>query len=296
MQNRIGNRINEDAALTEKALEAFLSLDDERIPYLFDAMRYSVLGAGKRVRPFLVLEFCRLAGGNVESAMPFACALEMIHSYSLVHDDLPCMDNDTLRRGKPTTHVKYGYANALLAGDALLTYAFEVILASDKIDSDAKCEAVKVLSRAAGPCGMVGGQQIDLDSENKTISLDLLKYLHSLKTGALISCACELGCIAAGLDVDHPLRKAAKDYSSAIGVTFQIIDDILDVEGDQEVFGKPIGSDAEQGKTTFLSFMSIPEAKANAAELTEKAKKSISDYDGSDILCDFADYLLTRNK
>ena len=296
MLKKIGNRINENAALTEKALEDFLSLKDERIPHLFDAMRYSVLGAGKRVRPFLVLEFCRLAGGSVEKAMPFACALEMIHSYSLVHDDLPCMDNDELRRGKPTTHVKYGYANALLAGDALLTYAFEVILASSDLDDSSKCEAVKVLSRAAGPLGMVGGQQIDLDSENKSISLDLLKYLHSLKTGALISCACELGCISAGLSQDHPIRKAAKEYSAAIGVTFQIIDDILDVEGDEAVFGKPIGSDAEQGKTTFLTFMSIDEARKYAAELTDIAKGAISSFADCDVLCEFADYLLTRNK
>jgi len=296
MLNKIGNRIEEDAALIEKALEKFLSLDDERIPYLFDAMRYSVLGAGKRVRPFLVLEFCRLAGGNVEDAVPFACALEMIHSYSLVHDDLPCMDNDELRRGKPTTHVKFGYANALLAGDALLTYAFETILASDKIDPTAKCEGVKTLSHAAGPLGMVGGQQIDLDSENKNISLDLLKYLHSLKTGALISCACDLGCIAAGVCEDHPIRKAAREYSTAIGITFQIIDDILDVEGDESIFGKPIGSDAEQGKTTFLTFMSIPEAKRYAADLTAKAKTALSVFDGHDVLCEFADYLLSRNK
>lgn len=296
MQNKIGNRINEDAALTEKALEQFLSLGDGHIPHLFDAMRYSVFGGGKRVRPFLVLEFCRLAGGDINAAMPFACALEIIHSYSLVHDDLPCMDNDELRRGKPTTHVKYGYANALLAGDALLTYAFEVILASNNLDAEAKCEAVKVLSRAAGPLGMVGGQQIDLDSENKNISIELLKYLHSLKTGALISCACELGCIAAGLVFDHPLRQAAKEYSSAIGVTFQIIDDILDVEGDETIFGKPIGSDAEQGKTTFMSFMSIDEAKNYAAKLTDKAKSVLSPFEGSDVLCDFADYLLSRNK
>ena len=196
MQNKIGSRINEDALLTEKALEFFLDVNDERIPYLFDAMRYSVLGAGKRVRPFLVLEFCRLAGGNVEDAMPFACALEMI--------DLPCMDNDVLRRGKPTTHVEFGYANALLAGDALLTYAFEVALKADNVSDSAKCEAIRLLSCRAGAKGMIGGQQIDLDSENKSISIELLKYLHSLKTGALISCACELGCVAAGISDDHP--------------------------------------------------------------------------------------------
>ena len=296
MQNKIGSRINEDALLTEKALESFLDVNDERIPYLFDAMRYSVLGAGKRVRPFLVLEFCRLAGGNIEDALPFACALEMIHSYSLVHDDLPCMDNDVLRRGKPTTHVEFGYANALLAGDALLTYAFEVALAAENVSDSAKCEAIKLLSSRAGAKGMIGGQQIDLDCENKNISIELLEYLHSLKTGALISCACELGCVAAGLDAEHPLRKAAVEYASHIGVTFQIIDDILDVVGDEAVFGKPIGSDAEQGKTTFLSFMSVPEAREYAAELTEKAKSVILNFGESDILCGFADYLLNRNK
>jgi len=296
MQNKIGSRINEDALLTEKALETYLDIDDQRIPYLFDAMRYSVLGAGKRVRPFLVLEFCGLAGGKLEDALPFACALEMIHSYSLVHDDLPCMDNDVLRRGKPTTHVEFGYANALLAGDALLTYAFEVALSSPDVSDSAKCEAIRLLSSRAGAKGMIGGQQIDLDSEHKSISIDLLKYLHSLKTGALISCACELGCIAAGLEADHPLRKAAAEYASLIGVTFQIIDDILDVEGDEAIFGKPIGSDAEQGKTTFLTFMSVPEARKYASELTQKAKAAISGFEGSDVLCEFADYLLNRNK
>ena len=292
----IKKRITEDAALMENVLASYLDMTDDKFPVLFEAMRYGVLDGGKRVRPFLAIEFCRMAGGNTEAVLPFAAAIECIHSYSLVHDDLPCMDNDELRRGKPTNHVKFGEANALLCGDALLTYAFEIASNNKNADAKAIVDAIKLLSDMAGANGMIGGQQIDLLSEGKSIDMDTLKYLHSKKTGCLIRCGALLGCIAAGKDEDSDFYRDANEYASCIGLAFQIIDDILDVTGDVEIFGKPIGSDAEQNKTTFMTFMSVEDAYKEAQKLTENAKAVISKYDDSEILCDFADYLLKRNK
>lgn len=292
----IKKRISEDAALMEEVLTGYLSMTDDKYPVLFEAMRYGVLDGGKRVRPFLALEFCRMAGGEDKAVLPFAAAIECIHSYSLVHDDLPCMDNDMLRRGKPTNHVKFGEANALLCGDALLTYAFEIASNNEHVDAKATVEAIKLLSNMSGVYGMVGGQQIDLLSEGKSIDMDTLKYLHSKKTGCLIRCASLLGCIAAGKVKDSDFYIAADKYARGIGLTFQIIDDILDVTGDEAVFGKPIGSDAEQNKTTFMTFMSVEDAFEEAKKLTTEAKTAISAFSGSEILCDFADYLLYRNK
>ncbi len=288
--------ISEDAALMERTLENYFSLNDDKYPVLFDAMRYGVLDGGKRVRPFLALEFCRLWGGNDEAVLPFASAIECIHSYSLVHDDLPCMDNDVLRRGKPTNHVKFGEANALLCGDALLTFAFELAASNNLVSAQNAVRAVKLLAEMSGAMGMVGGQQIDLLSEGKNIDFDTLKYLHARKTGCLIRCAALLGCIAAEEKCDKDMYEAADKYASCIGLAFQIIDDILDKTGDEAVFGKPIGSDEEQNKTTFLSFMSVDDAYKEAEKLTKEAKEVISSYVNSEILCDFADYLLTRNK
>ena len=294
--NNIKQRITEDAVLMETTLESYLNMTDDKYPVLFDAMRYGVLDGGKRVRPFLALEFCRMAGGKDEAVLPFAVAIECIHSYSLVHDDLPCMDNDDLRRGKPTNHKKFGEANALLCGDALLTYAFEAAASNKYVDAESVVKAIKLLADMAGANGMIGGQQIDLLSEGKNIDMDTLKYLHSKKTGCLIRCASLLGCIAAGEKCTPELYAAADKYASGIGLTFQIIDDILDVTGDEEVFGKPIGSDAEQNKTTFMSFMSVEDAYKEAEKLTKDAIDSISSFEGSEILCEFADYLLNRNK
>ncbi|MBE6685614.1 MAG: polyprenyl synthetase family protein [Ruminococcaceae bacterium] len=288
--------INSDASLMEAALEKYLSMTDDKYPVLFEAMRYGVLDGGKRVRPFLAIEFCRMAGGCDEAVIPFAVAIECIHSYSLVHDDLPCMDNDDLRRGKPTNHKKFGEANALLCGDALLTFAFEAAASNDKVSAKQIVDAIKLLSDMSGANGMIGGQQIDLLSEGRSIDMDTLKYLHSKKTGCLIRCAAALGCIAAGDKCTPELYEAADKYASGIGLCFQIIDDILDVTGDEEVFGKPIGSDAEQNKTTFMSFMSVEDAYKEAQRLTNEAKDAISGFEGNEILCEFADYLLNRNK
>ena len=294
--NDLKTRISEDAALMERCLEEYFSINDDKYPVLFDAMRYGVLDGGKRVRPFLAIEFCRLFGGEDKAVLPFACAIECIHSYSLVHDDLPCMDNDVLRRGKPTNHVKFGEANALLCGDALLTYAFEVASSNEYTSAESTVKAIKLLAQMSGPMGMVGGQQIDLLSEGVSIDMDTLRYLHARKTGCLIRCAALLGCIAAGESCDEEKYVQADRYASAIGLAFQIIDDILDKTGDEAVFGKPIGSDEEQNKTTFLTFMSVEDAYNEAKRLTEEAKAAIGGFADSEILCDFADYLLSRNK
>ena len=291
--NRISQIIEQDAALTEEALTEYLSSFRNEVPVLADAMRYSALGGGKRIRPFLVLEFCRVFGGDPEKALPLACALEMIHCYSLIHDDLPCMDDDDLRRGKPTTHVKFGEANALLAGDALLTYAFETASKAD-LDPQSVVKAIRYLASAAGPDGMVGGQMLDLFAEDNEINEAALRSLYSMKTGALIRCACVLGCIAANADSEK--IEAAVSYAEKIGLTFEIIDDILDVTSTEGVLGKPIGSDLEQNKTTFLTFMCIDDARKTAKETTKAAEDAIAGYDREGVLTDFAEYLLARNK
>ncbi len=234
----------------EAALASYTQARDEDLQILFDAEDYSLLGGGKRIRPFLVNEVCRMLGGNECASMPFACALEMIHTYSLIHDDLPCMDDDDLRRGKPTNHKKFGEANALLAGDALLTKAFFVAASNPHTESATTAKAVFLLSRAAGECGMIGGQIMDLAGEHKKLSIEKLHRLHSMKTGALIRVAVQLGCLAAGYDTESSEAAACVAYAEKIGLAFQVIDDILDVTATAEEIGKSVGGDAEHEKTT----------------------------------------------
>jgi geranylgeranyl diphosphate synthase type II len=286
--------LEKNSELVEQALEGFCSDTDADFGIVMDAERYSLLGGGKRIRPFIVNEFCRVLGGDIEASMPLACALEMIHTYSLIHDDLPCMDDDDMRRGKPSNHKKFGYANALLAGDALLTRAFETVASADSLSPAAKAEAVRLLARAAGDRGMIGGQIIDLDSENKSISFEKLLKLHSLKTGALIACAAKLGCIAAGFGEESKPTLAAVSYAEKIGIAFQAVDDMLDVTSNAETLGKNIGSDKDNGKTTFLTFFDLDGTKKYAKELTEQAKLSLSDMADSKMLIELADYLLER--
>ena len=285
----------EDALLTSSALAEYYSESDEDLSLILDAEAYSLFAGGKRIRPFLVLEFCRMFGGKVEDALPFACAIEMIHTSSLIHDDLPCMDDDDLRRGKPTNHKVFGYANALLAGDALLMRAFET-LATAPVPDSAIRKATAALASAAGDFGMIGGQIMDVN--NKVVEgsdIEKLKKLHRKKTGALISCSALLGCIAANLEWNDKRTAAAMKYAENVGLTFQIIDDILDVVGNEGALGKSIGSDAELGKTTFMSYYSVDEARAIASELTAEAVSAIAEFDGSDALTDFAVYLLERD-
>ncbi|SCX00089.1 geranylgeranyl diphosphate synthase, type II [Ruminococcaceae bacterium P7] len=282
----------------ENALYGCLPDKNCREGVLIDAMRYSLEAGGKRVRPRLVLEFARLCGGSEEAALPFACAVEMIHTYSLIHDDLPCMDDDDLRRGKPSNHKVYGEDIALLAGDALLTLAFET-LADDKtaeLAGDRACRlAAKTLARYAGAVGMVGGQVIDLKSENTNAPLEVLREMDEKKTACLIQAACELGCIAANAGADK--RRAAALYGESIGVAFQIQDDILDQTSSNEELGKPVGSDNENSKSTYVSLLGIEKCRALVDELTNQAIEALSAFDAdTEALRDYALALAKRNK
>ena len=262
---------------------------------LYKAMEYSLLGGGKRLRPIFAFEFCRLCGRDWKDAAPFAAAVEMIHTYSLIHDDLPCMDNDDMRRGKPSSHIKFGEANALLAGDSLLTFAFQTAGEAKDIPADAVAKAVSLLARAAGCAGMIAGQVQDLENENKTVSVDDLRSVDVLKTGELIRCACQLGCIAAGAD-DKKLE-AARIYAENLGIAFQIVDDILDVTSDEATLGKPIGSDAENCKNTYVSLLGLEKAQKIAAELTDKAIDALKVFaDEAEFLISLSEKLLSRNK
>ena len=238
-------------------------------------MRYACEAGGKRIRPVLTLEFCRLCGTEVERALPFACAVEMIHTYSLVHDDLPCMDDSPLRRGKPSVHAAFGEAAALLAGDALLTQAFQV-MADAQVPAEFIAAAVSVLAGAAGGAGMVGGQMLDLDSEGKAISLDTLERLQQGKTAALLIAACELGCLAAGAGTAQ--RDAARRFGEGIGLSFQIVDDILDITSTNEALGKPTGSDQRNEKVTYVSLLGIEEARLWAARRTAEAEQALEPF------------------
>lgn len=286
--NNYETRFKEYINLVNTRLSELLKGENDIV---YEAMKYSVENGGKRIRPVLVLESCKMCGGDISSALDVACALEMIHTYSLIHDDLPCMDDDDMRRGKPSCHVKFGEEYALLAGDALLTYAFEVIAGAD-IDDTKKVKAISCLSRNAGFSGMVGGQVIDLQSEGKKISYDTLREMHSKKTGALIRCAVTLGCICAG--ADEATTDALINYADNIGYAFQAVDDILDVVSTEEILGKPIGSDAECEKTTYVTLFGVEKAKQIADELTQNAIKSIDSFENSDFLVRLAKELTER--
>ena len=283
------------ATLTEQAMREYY-VDDEDVQKLLDSEKYSLFAGGKRIRPLLTLEFCKLFGGAEEAALPFACAVEMIHTYSLIHDDLPCMDDDDLRRGKPTNHKVYGEAIALLAGDSLLTGAFEVAASNTLAGPEISSKAVAYLANAAGRYGMIGGQVMDLEGENKRLSLDQLLKLHSLKTGALIGAAAVLGALAAGISFRDPRMEDVVTYAENIGLAFQIVDDILDQTGDAKELGKNVGVDAEHQKNTFLSFYTVKEAQFYADRLTEEAVHALKKYPDSDTLCSLAKWLATRKK
>ena len=236
---------------------------------LYQAVKYSLTVGGKRLRPILCLAGCEVVGGKVEDAITPACAIEMIHTYSLVHDDLPEMDNDTLRRGHPTTWVKFGQATAVLAGDALLNRAFEV-LADWNFDCERKIKVISELGRASGMLGMVLGQQCDLDAEGRDdVSLEELLFIHRHKTGRLITASVVVGGITGGGSEEE--IGALRNYGDSIGLAFQIVDDVLDVIGNQEKIGKNVGSDVEKGKTTFVKFFGVDGAKKRAREEVERA-------------------------
>ncbi len=287
--------MNRDAVMTEDALQKYYTEDGDLKP-LLDSERYSLFAGGKRIRPLLTLEFCRMFGGEDAAALPFACAVEMIHTYSLIHDDLPCMDNDDMRRGKPTNHKVFGESTALLAGDSLLTGAFEAAATNRAVDPETALKAVAYLAGCAGRYGMVGGQIMDLEGEHKKLTLDELLKLHSLKTGALISAASVLGALAAGVSLTDACMADVVTYAENIGLAFQIVDDILDATGDSVALGKNVGVDAERNKNTFLSFYTVEEAQFYADRLTKEAIEAIGHYPDSEILIAVAEWLSTRKK
>lgn len=285
------NRLNEYIAFADSQLEKLLSFKKDEQHSVREAMLYSAAAKGKRVRPVLVFEFCRALSGDYKKAAEFACAVEMIHAYSLIHDDLPCMDDDDLRRGKPSCHIKFGEANALLAGDALLTMAFKTAAAANLPDS-AKTKAVMLLSEYAGINGMIGGQAIDLKYENLPVSEEILQNINRLKTSALLSCACAIGAVAAG--ADEKQIESAKKYGEMLGLAFQIVDDILDVTANQSKLGKPVGSDAENGKTTYVSLLGLENAKKAADHYSKQAEKCLKQLDDSEFLLEFTEQMLNR--
>ncbi len=290
--------VDEYVALIENELSKRLYKVENGQDYVRDAMNYSLSNGGKRIRPILVLEFCRLCGGNIDDAMNFACAIEMIHTYSLIHDDLPCMDNDDFRRGKPSCHKAYGEEYALLAGDGLLTLAFETaLLDGNGVLPENKIRAVRTLASLAGIGGMVGGQVLDLQAEKTSPDYDKIKTIDSLKTGALIKAAVLLGCFAANV-TDEAKLAAAQKYAECIGFAFQIVDDILDVTSDTETLGKPVGSDIKNEKVTYVSLLGIEASKQTVEQLTNEALEALKAFDGekSEFLKNFAISLADRKK
>ena len=276
-----------DAKLSEYFKPSGLSYDG-----LLESMHYSLTAGGKRIRPMLVLEFCRISGGNIEKTLPVACAIEMLHTYSLIHDDLPCMDNDALRRGKPTNHVVYGECTATLAGDALQAEAFGTI-ARSQLPAEARVTCVEILADAVGSDGMCAGQYLDMVGEHKLLSEDELNDINSRKTGSLLTAACRMGVAAAG--GNKAMLDAAAQYGACVGAAFQIRDDILDVISTSEELGKPVGSDAQEQKNTYMALLGEDKCMQMIEKLTDQAKNAIaSAFEDTKFLCELADSMVTR--
>ena len=289
--------LKEKKELIEKTIDSYLG--EFSYPHVIaEGMRYAVLNGGKRIRPVLILMILDILGKDETLGLPSGAALEMIHSYSLVHDDLPALDNDDYRRGKLTTHKKFGEAEGILIGDSLLTHAFNVLTEKNEgVISDKKIvEIVKLTSSYAGINGMIGGQTVDVESEGKKIDMETLKYIHKNKTGKLLRLPIEIGCVIG--DASKEIREKLEEYADLIGLAFQIKDDILDVEGDFEKLGKPVGSDAELEKSTYPSLIGMEESKKLLDETLEKAKKIIADNFSEEkgkILIELADFIGKRD-
>lgn len=292
MKPNFSKQMAEDVALIEDYL-ANIFQESPRYADLQEAMEYSLLAGGKRLRPVLTLETCRMCGSDVQAALPFACGVEMIHTYSLIHDDLPAMDNDDLRRGRPTNHVVYGEATAILAGDGLLTAAFTQ-LAGAKLPADRIVAAVACLSACAGPDGMVGGQSLDMAGEGRAMNREELELLQSLKTGALISAAAQLGCIAAGGSAEE-LAKIRR-YAQALGRAFQVRDDMLDVISSDQELGKPVGSDRANEKSTFVTALGLDGCAALVDKLTQEAVDALAGFENAQFHTWLAGQMAQRNK
>lgn len=287
------NILKNDIRKVENSLLSYLPDAKDGQYQVAEAMKYSLINGGKRIRPVLALEFARVCGGSRDDCLPLACALEYIHTYSLIHDDLPCMDNDDLRRGKPSCHKQFDEATALLAGDALLTHAFEIVSEADLSD-DKKVMATSLLAQNSGVTGMIGGQVIDILFEKGNPTLKDLLTVYKLKTGALISAACLMGCISAGADSNQ--LAAASKFAYSLGIAFQIQDDILDITGDEKKLGKPVGSDAENSKTTYATVAGMDKAKQDVKRLTENAVKQLAYFENSEFIELLAYKLVNRDR
>ena len=280
-------------ALVNDALESCFNQRCDQSE-LLEAMRYSLLAGGKRIRPILLLAFCNSCGGKEEDALSAACGIEMLHTYSLIHDDLPCMDNDDLRRGRPTCHKVYGEANAVLAGDALQAAAFSYVLASP-LPAQCIAEMAKTLSDAAGERGMCAGQYLDTCKENSSVEESVLYEIHALKTGALLRAACVMGVQCAGGSKEQ--LEAAARFAENLGIAFQIRDDVLDVISTTEELGKPVGSDAELGKVTFVQLFGLESCEKLVLSHTRKAKEALAGcFEETEFLMWLADTLAYRRK
>ncbi len=291
--------LKEQCARVDAALDQYLPRETDLPHSLHKAMRYSVFAGGKRVRPILMLAACQAVGGDGEKAMPAACAMEMIHTYSLIHDDLPAMDDDDFRRGNPTNHKVFGEAVAILAGDALLTEAFRLMSApafAAGVPAEARLAVIHQIASCAGSHGMVGGQVVDMESEGKSdIDLPTVQYIHTHKTGALIKAAVVAGALLGGADREK--LDAITRYGSAAGLAFQIADDILDIEGTTEEIGKDAGSDQARGKATYPAVMGLAAAKQEAATMMDEAFKALEIFGSeADPLREIARYIVTRTK
>jgi farnesyl diphosphate synthase len=282
------------ASLTDSALDQLLVVPPDLEARVYEAMRYSALAPGKRLRPFLVLAGARMFGIARRCALQVAAAIEMVHAYSLVHDDLPAMDDSDLRRGRPTCHKEFDEATAVLAGDGLLTAAFEVLAHPDThIDPAVRCELVTAIAVAAGAAGMVGGQMIDLIAERQALDIGAITRLQRMKTGALIAFACEAGAILAKAPAEP--RIALRGYAHDLGLAFQIADDLLDVEGSAAEIGKPVGADAAAGKATFVSILGIGRARAEAELLIRQAVAHLDLFGGrAELLREAARFVISR--
>ena len=262
----------------EQKLKSVLADSPTQYIELTEAMRYSLLSGGKRIRPILLLRFFALCGGKGDGALSFAAAIEMIHTYSLIHDDLPSMDNDDMRRGRPSCHKAFGEATALLAGDALLTMAFAIAAETEGIPAERVTKAIAVLSECAGTHGMVAGQVMDLRFEHETPTQEALTVMVKKKTGCLLKAAAAIGCILAG--AGEKTVALAREYAAFVGLAFQMIDDVLDQTADEALLGKPVGSDQKNGKTTFVTLLGLEETRKRAAEYTKKALAVLEEIGG----------------
>ncbi len=281
MFDNLKNKLANNASVIDRILEVYCSDSNTECLPLNEAQRYGLLSGGKKIRAFLVMELCKILGGDQDAAIPYACAIEMMHASSLVHDDMPCMDNDDMRRGKPSTHKAFGEAAALLVGDSLMVKAFSTVADNKALTSDINLKAVSILASSSGDLGMLAGQGIDILSTKKIESLNELIHLHNLKTGKLISASAKLGCLAAGIDENDTRFKSAVAYAENLGLAFQIIDDLLDYK------------DGKVEENSFTSFMTYDEALSYANELTNKAISFISLIDDG-TLVELAKFLTVR--